>query len=78
MAAVFTAVATALSSLFGSAVFFLAFVFGTIRDFVPVIIEYISGYGWVLALIVLGVTSLSAYSSFRSVRGFLTHEETYN
>ncbi|OIP53970.1 MAG: cell division protein [Fibrobacteres bacterium CG2_30_45_31] len=62
----------------GLAALFLAFVFGTIRDFVPVIIEYISGYGWVLALIVLGVTSLSAYSSFRSVRGFLTHEETYN
>jgi cell division transport system permease protein len=61
----------------GLAALSLAFVLNTVMDFIPVIFEYIAGYGWVLAFIAVGVTTLSAYFSFRSVRGFLTHEETY-
>ena len=52
-------------------VFFFMFVFNSLEDFLPVVAIYFSGYGWMLFLVVLLVTFLSVYFSWRSVSRFL-------
>lgn len=52
-------------------VFFFIFVFNSLQDLLPVAAIYLSGYGWMLFLVVLLVTFLSVYFSWRSVSRFL-------
>lgn len=52
-------------------VFFFVFIMNSLQDLLPVISAYFSGYGWMLLLVVLLVTFLSVYFSWRSVHRFL-------
>ncbi|NLG39807.1 MAG: cell division protein [Fibrobacter sp.] len=52
-------------------VFFFIFLFNSLQNLLPVAAVYLSGYGWMLFLVVLLVTFLSVYFSWRSVHRFL-------
>lgn len=55
----------------GLAVVLLAVIVNSVSEALPVVGEYLNGFGLMFALVVLLVTLLSAYFSFRTVRGFL-------
>ena len=67
----------AMQGFFGSigASLLLAFLLREIRAGIPVTASYLEGAGWILTGVIIGVTAISAYFSFRSVRGFLTRED---
>ena len=64
----------AILGLFGSglAVTLLAAILKSIADVFPIVSANLSGLGLSLALVILLVTSLSGYFSFRTVRAFLS------
>ncbi|MCK9181911.1 MAG: permease-like cell division protein FtsX [Fibrobacteraceae bacterium] len=60
----------------GFAALLLGFAASSFVENVPVVAYYLDGYGAVLCFVVALVTLISAYSSYRSVRGFL-HRENF-
>lgn len=56
----------------GLAVILLAVVLESVADAFPIVAANLTGLGSCLALVVLLVTSLSGYFSYRTVRGFLS------
>lgn len=55
----------------GLAVVLLALIVNSVSEALPIVGVYLDGFGLMFALVVLLVTLLSAYFSFRTVRGFL-------
>ncbi len=55
----------------GLAALLLAFAESSLARKIPVLGFYLDGYRWLLLLVVIAVTIVSVYSSYRSVRGFL-------
>ncbi len=62
----------------GLAALLLAFAENSLSREIPVLDFYLGGYRWLLLLVVIAVTLVSVYSSYRSVRGFLKHDATEN
>lgn len=58
----------------GLAALLLAFAESSLSREIPVLDFYLGGYRWLLLLVVIAVTLVSVYSSYRSVRGFLKHD----
>lgn len=56
------------------AVIVLWVVIDSIRESFPIVAEHVNGFGFVLFLVVVMETILSAYFSFHTVRGFLKHK----
>lgn len=57
-------------------VLFFVFIVNSVEDFLPVISIYLNGYGWMLSLVMLLVTFLSVYFSWRSVRRFFLSDSS--
>lgn len=55
----------------GLSVALLAVVLNSVTQAVPMLGEYLGNFGFLFALIVIMVSALSAYFSYRTVRGFL-------
>lgn len=55
----------------GLAVVFLAVVVNSVSEAIPIVETYLGGFGLMFTLVVILVGLLSAYFSFRTVRGFL-------
>lgn len=58
----------------GLAALLLAFAESSLAREIPVLGFYLDGYRWLLLLVVIAVTLVSVYSSYRSVRGFLKRD----
>ncbi len=58
----------------GLAALLLAFAESSLAREIPVLGFYLDGYRWLLLLVVIAVTIVSVYSSYRSVRGFLKRD----
>ena len=58
----------------GAAAFLLLFAEKSLSRQIPVLSYYLSGFGYLLLLVVVAVTLVSVYSSFRSVRTFLKRD----
>lgn len=62
----------------GLAALLLAFAESSLSKEIPVLGFYLGGYRWLLLLVVIAVTLVSVYSSYRSVWGFLKHDASEN
>lgn len=62
----------------GLAALLLAFAESSLSKEIPVLGFYLGGYRWLLLFVVIAVTLVSVYSSYRSVRGFLKHDASEN
>ncbi len=62
----------------GLAALLLAFAESSLSREIPVLDFYLGGYRWLLLFVVIAVTLVSVYSSYRSVRGFLKHDAMEN
>ena len=62
----------------GLAALLLAFAENSLSREIPVLGFYLGGYRRLLLFVVIAVTLVSVYSSYRSVRGFLKHDATEN
>lgn len=62
----------------GMAALLLAFAERSLAREIPVIGYYLSGFGFLLFLVVCAVTLVSVYSSYRSVRSFLKRDVSEN
>lgn len=58
----------------GVAALLMAFAESSLSREIPVLEFYLAGYRWLLLAVVVAVTLVSVYSSYRSVRGFLKHD----
>ncbi len=58
----------------GLAALLLLFAESSLAKEIPVLGFYLGGYRWLLLLVVIAVTLVSVYSSYRSVRGFLKRD----
>lgn len=58
----------------GAAALLMAFAENSLAREIPVLEFYLAGYRWLLLAVVVAVTLVSVYSSYRSVRGFLKHD----
>lgn len=62
----------------GLAALLLAFAESSLSKEIPVLGFYLGGYRRLLLFVVIAVTLVSVYSSYRSVRGFLKHDASEN
>ena len=58
----------------GAAALLLLFAEKSLCRELPVLAYYLSGFGYLLLLVVVAVTLVSVYSSYRSVREFLRRD----